>query len=1156
MGSPGLSRTPAEVARETPESVVRSGRRGIYQAMKTDTQLLQAYVDRGDRGAFDALVARHYGHVQHVALRLVHNEFDARDIAQNVFVRALRHADQVRDPTRFRAWLLRITVNEVRQQRRRPKPPAPVDHLQLAFEDVHGPSVEKEANRREFELELEMALERMPEHLKVPLVLHYYQSLSLAEVAAILEMPKSTVQHRVEKAVHHLRRRFRTRDPAVLLPLLAARFPSSPAATASLSSGLVTGGAFAVKTYLALAAALLLVLFAATRLLGLFEGAEDVPRIEATDPIAGLQGGTAEGHKASLRGRAAASEDRAAPPVVPGRLAIHSAGPGRIVGRVITLAGGRGVAGVRVILTLSSATDEDLGFTPFENRYVSGPDGAFVCDHLPLEGVYALVFHHPDHAYAELPIVAFRSAQTEADVGAVLLDRAVALEGIVVDAAGAPLSGVAICAGNVRRGPRPVIFDHREGRLNGARATSGKDGRFRLTELAAAYHHIQASKPGYASIGLGSVHVGNGPSTPLKLTLRASRPIDGIVVDRRGRPIPGASVEVGLRESVHTGTQGYTRGFPWAQLRTDDEGRFRIDEFPDTTGVGVALDVHHPEHASFYETYDKRPYGSLRVTLTRRPTPKGVPVVVRVLNGEGRALEGVPGTALLSLDSDEFDLNTTVAVDERTGEADFTQVPSGSHYLHVEMLGCRPRGEAIAVGDAPRVIPFRLERGALAVGRVVDVVTGDPVPGAVVATSEVNRVVTDADGRFRLRGLSGGVRLIGAVTVAAEGYLDACPQLPFQEGQGRVEIEVPLWPVTALRTVAGQVVDTQGRPVAGASLDIELATPTIYRVPARTATDGRFAFRALDPTHLRSHMQIRITHPAYARQDAWVTPADLECALHLILERGRRVSGRVLDEADRPIAGVSVGAVSTDEFGLLEGRALEGHSLNVDSIAGRLGPRFAATARTDANGGFVLDPVPTDALQIFAFGAQTRWLVEDGQTGARVASGAAEATDVVIHAVRGWTVRGRVEDPQGRGLPGLWVRVPELRVGTSTSADGSFTVSPVFGDTAVLEVEGPDHVARAEVTPSTGVGLRIVATTCGGVTGHVVDVLGKGIAGVRVRLRVAEFDLVRWADTDEEGRFVLGTVPVGARSLEIDGTPPRDIEVLLGIETDVGRITR
>jgi len=74
----------------------------------TDAELVQQ-VRQGDQEAFSELMARHQDYVHGLAYHLVENFEDARDLAQDAFVRAYLHLGQLRDPARFGPWLRRIT---------------------------------------------------------------------------------------------------------------------------------------------------------------------------------------------------------------------------------------------------------------------------------------------------------------------------------------------------------------------------------------------------------------------------------------------------------------------------------------------------------------------------------------------------------------------------------------------------------------------------------------------------------------------------------------------------------------------------------------------------------------------------------------------------------------------------------------------------------------------------------------------------------------------------------------------------------------------------------------------------------------------------------------------------------------------------------------
>jgi len=72
---------------------------------------LVALALRGDGGAFDQLVRRHYRAAFSVALGVLANRHDAEDVCQDAFVKALERLEDCREPARFVQWLLVIARN-------------------------------------------------------------------------------------------------------------------------------------------------------------------------------------------------------------------------------------------------------------------------------------------------------------------------------------------------------------------------------------------------------------------------------------------------------------------------------------------------------------------------------------------------------------------------------------------------------------------------------------------------------------------------------------------------------------------------------------------------------------------------------------------------------------------------------------------------------------------------------------------------------------------------------------------------------------------------------------------------------------------------------------------------------------------------------------
>jgi len=194
----------------------------------TDAELFQDYLRTGDRAALDNLFTRHYPTVYHVVLKLVRNSADASDLTQATFLKALEAARAGRPPEALRPWLLGIAVNAVRDWKRGDRRRARGDWLfDACRRGVAERAPDLDAERRDFERALEEALEQFPEELAEPLVLHYYQDLSYAEVGQILGLSKTTVQFRMQRALEKLRERFQSRGLQSLASLIPDVFPRS-----------------------------------------------------------------------------------------------------------------------------------------------------------------------------------------------------------------------------------------------------------------------------------------------------------------------------------------------------------------------------------------------------------------------------------------------------------------------------------------------------------------------------------------------------------------------------------------------------------------------------------------------------------------------------------------------------------------------------------------------------------------------------------------------------------------------------------------------------------------------------------------------------------------------------------------------------------------
>ncbi|HEY8922717.1 MAG TPA: sigma-70 family RNA polymerase sigma factor [Candidatus Limnocylindria bacterium] len=162
---------------------------------------------RGDASAFEELV-RHYQEIAFRTAYLVIGDADeARDAAQDGFVRAHAALGRFREGAEFRPWLLRIVANAARNRRRSASRRA--DLALRAFHDaVSGdaaPSPEVLLLADERRRELLAAINGLRVDDRLVIALRWFLDLSEEEMAAVLACPRGTVKSRLSRATARLR---------------------------------------------------------------------------------------------------------------------------------------------------------------------------------------------------------------------------------------------------------------------------------------------------------------------------------------------------------------------------------------------------------------------------------------------------------------------------------------------------------------------------------------------------------------------------------------------------------------------------------------------------------------------------------------------------------------------------------------------------------------------------------------------------------------------------------------------------------------------------------------------------------------------------------------------------------------------------------------
>ncbi len=167
-------------------------------------------VRAGETGLYGILAQRHHRRLLRLARRVLRDENEAEDVAQDVHLRVLTHVDQFAGRSSVLTWLTRITVNEAlsRLRTRARRPVADLSVVELGFASASVPSprnpeesaIEEEARRRATRV-----VTTLPAKYRGVVILRELQELTSAEAARCLGLTQKCVNTRLHRARNLLR---------------------------------------------------------------------------------------------------------------------------------------------------------------------------------------------------------------------------------------------------------------------------------------------------------------------------------------------------------------------------------------------------------------------------------------------------------------------------------------------------------------------------------------------------------------------------------------------------------------------------------------------------------------------------------------------------------------------------------------------------------------------------------------------------------------------------------------------------------------------------------------------------------------------------------------------------------------------------------------
>jgi RNA polymerase sigma-70 factor (ECF subfamily) len=169
----------------------------------------------GDMEAFQALIEVHQARVIGTVAKMLGDDVDSEDIAQQVFIRVWKSAGRYQPTAKFTTWLFKITrnlvFNELRRRKRHPVTPLQHEEEEHFFQPADCGSMSPDASLLDSELNdaIQMAIDALPETQRMAIVLRRYEEMPYDEIGEVLGLSVPAVKSVLFRARAELRENLR-----------------------------------------------------------------------------------------------------------------------------------------------------------------------------------------------------------------------------------------------------------------------------------------------------------------------------------------------------------------------------------------------------------------------------------------------------------------------------------------------------------------------------------------------------------------------------------------------------------------------------------------------------------------------------------------------------------------------------------------------------------------------------------------------------------------------------------------------------------------------------------------------------------------------------------------------------------------------------------
>jgi len=176
--------------------------------MHSDSFYIDRVLSGGSEQALDMLVKKYENQVFNLCFRILENQQEAEEAAQDAFLNAFKQLHKLENHSRFKAWLMRITYHKAIDYTRRVKryPIELEDYGWQQIEDSIKSTPLESTIKKDQKSFIEWLLMKLPPLEKTVIILFYLEDLTVKEVADITNLSESNVKVKLYRTRKQLKR--------------------------------------------------------------------------------------------------------------------------------------------------------------------------------------------------------------------------------------------------------------------------------------------------------------------------------------------------------------------------------------------------------------------------------------------------------------------------------------------------------------------------------------------------------------------------------------------------------------------------------------------------------------------------------------------------------------------------------------------------------------------------------------------------------------------------------------------------------------------------------------------------------------------------------------------------------------------------------------